>query len=132
MEFTVPQFIEYEAKVMGPFSFKQFIVVAIAGIICFVAVLKTPIYIYIPIIIFVGGGSMGLVFFKIGGIHPLVVFKNLFFFSMSPKIYVWQRKFMAPKIVMKKEDVKAEEDTSSKIIKKSKLGDLATKIETKN
>ncbi|MCX6764621.1 MAG: PrgI family protein [Candidatus Nealsonbacteria bacterium] len=134
MEFTVPQFIEYEAKVIGPFSFKQFIVVAIAGIVCFAAVLKTPFYIYVPVIIFVGGGSMALVFLKIGGLHPLSVLKNFFFFNLSPKVYIWQKKIMAPKIVIRQERIKEkkEEDTTPKIIKKSRLKELATQVETKN
>ena len=132
MEFTVPQFIEYESKVIGPFSFKQFIIVAVAGIICAVVALKTPLFISIPVIICVGGGTMGLIFFKIGGIHPLVVFKNLFSFSLAPKVYVWQRKISVPKVVIKKDAPKEEEEPLRGVTRKGRLENLSMEIETKN
>ena len=131
MEFTVPQFIEYEAKVIGPFTFKQFIIVAAAGIICTIAFLKLPIWVYLPVWVIVGGGALALTFVKIGGLPPLTVLKNFFFYNLSPQIFVWHRKIIIPKII-KKEEIKEElkEETLLKV-KKSRLGDLSTKITTK-
>jgi len=132
MEFTVPQFIEYEAKVIGPFTFKQFIIVGAAGITCFVLYLKTPLYIFLPLAIIIGGGALSLVFLKIGGRSPIVMLKNSLFFSISPKIYLWKRKIIAPKLIRKEEIVKeVEEEPTLKIAKKSKLNELATKLETR-
>ena len=105
MRFTVPQFIEYEAKVMGPFTFKQFIIVATAGIICFIFFLKTPLYIFLPVWIIVGGGALALTFLKISGRSPLVMLQNFLMFSISSKIYLWKRKRIPPKI-LKKEVIK--------------------------
>lgn len=133
MEFTVPQFIDYEAKIVGPLTFKQFIIVGIAGIICFAAAMKTPFYISIPVIIFVGGGAGGLTFLKIGGSPPLTVLKNFLRFKASPNVYVWKHKIMAPKIVIRKEKIKKveEEEIKDKNIRKSQLSSLASKVETK-
>ena len=128
MEFTVPQFIEYEAKVIGPFTFKQFIIVGGAGIVCFAFFLKTPIYVALPISIFIGGGAAVLSLLKIGGRSPLVVFKNFLFYNMSPRVYIWERKVIVPKII-KKEEV--EEESPSKAIRRSRLSELSTKVETK-
>jgi len=36
MRYTVPQFIEHEAKIIGPLTFKQFTYLAMAGAGCFV------------------------------------------------------------------------------------------------
>ena len=132
MRFTVPQFIEYEAKVIGPFTFKQFIIVATAGIICFIFFLKTPPYIFLPIWIIVGGGALALTFVKISGRSPLVMLQNFLMFSISSKIYLWKRKVIPPKI-LKKEVIKKKEEgePTLKVVKKSKLKELATKVETK-
>jgi len=130
MRFTVPQFIDYEAKVIGPLTFKQFIVMAIAGLICFVALLKTPVYIYIPVILIVGGGAAGLSLVKFKAQSPSTVLKNFLFFKASPKIYLWKRKIIPTKVVRKKIEEKAEEESPLKIIRKSKLRDLSDKIET--
>lgn len=132
MEFIVPQFIEYEAKVIGPFTFKQFIIVGAAGIACFVLYLKTPFYVFLPLAIIIGGGSLGLVFFKIGGRSPILMLKNSLFFSISPKIYLWKRKVIAPKFVRREVVAKKEEEEPTlKIVNKSKLRDLATRLETR-
>lgn len=133
MEFTVPQFIEYEAKIIGPFTFKQFIIVGVAGITCFVIYLKSPsLLISIPLIAIIGGAALGVVFFKFQGRSPMVLLKNFTFFSISPKVYLWKRKIIFPKIVKKTEVRKpVEEEPALKIIKKSRLRDLAIKLETR-
>ncbi len=130
MEFTVPQFIEYEAKVIGPFTFKQFIVVGGAGIVCFILYLKVHFLIFLPLAVIIGGGALALTFLKLGGRTPLDVLKNFMFYSISPKIYLWKRKIITTKIVKKEEKKVIEEEPALKIVKKSKLKELATKVET--
>jgi len=134
MRFTVPQFINYEAKVIGPFTFKQFIIAAVAGVICFAAFIKTPIYVYVPVFLIVGGGALGLIFVKPKGRTPVTMLKNFFFFTASPKVYVWKRKII-PTRIERKEEEKPEEkekpkEATLKIGKGSKLKDLSRKIET--
>ena len=130
MRFTVPQFIDYEAKVIGPLTFKQFIVMAIAGLICFVALLKTPFYVYIPVILIVGGGSAGLSLVKFKAQSPSTILKNFLFFKASPNIYIWKRKIIPTKVARRKIEKKAKEESPLKIVRKSKLKDLSNKIET--
>jgi len=131
MEFTVPQFIEYEAKVIGPFTFKQFIIIGAAGIVCFVLFLKTPLYVFIPLSMVIGGGALVLIFLKVGGRSPLVVLRNFMFYSISPKIYLWKRKVISPKIIQEEAPKKeVEEEPTLKVVRKSKLRELATKVET--
>ena len=132
MEFTVPQFTEYEAKVIGPLSFKQFIVVGAAGIACFAIWIKFPLIIAIPLMIIIGGGSLALIFLRIEGRSLMVVLKNFFFFSISPQVYIWKRKIIPPRI-LKREPVvmEPEEEPTLQIIKKGKLQDLSIKLETR-
>ena len=131
MEFTVPQFIEYEAKVIGPFTFKQFLIVGGAGIVCFALYLKVDFYIFLFLTIIIEGSALAITFLKFGGRSPLIMVKNFFFYNVSPKIYIWQRKKIMPKII-KQEEIKLEEkEPELRVAKRSKIGDLATKVETK-
>jgi hypothetical protein len=131
MEFTVPQFIEYEAKIIGPLTFKQFIIVGAAGIVCFVLYLKAPLFLFLPLAIVIGGGALGLVFLKFGGRSPLVMLKNFTFYSISPKMYLWKRKIIPPKIVKREVKPKKEiEEPALKVVRKSRLKELSTKVET--
>ena len=134
MQFSVPQFIEREMKVVGPMTFKQFIVVAVAGIICFAAYYKLPFIAFIFVAILVGGGAIVFSFLKIGGRPPLLMLKNFFLFSTSPKIFLWHKKIFSTKSVIKKDvkkEVIDEEESPLKIIRKSRLKNLASKVETK-
>jgi len=130
MEFTVPQFIDYEAKIFGPFTFKQFIIVAGAGIICFITFYKAPLFIALPVSIVVGGGTVVMTFLKIGGRSPVVVIKNFALFTTSPKVYIWHRKVITPKVIIKKE-VEKEEEEEKRVVRRSRLSSLSAQIDTK-
>src|SRR3989344_2182323 len=91
MRFQLPQFIETETKIVGPFTLQQFL--WIAGGASFVSL----IYILIKGIFFfvlalpVGGIFLALAFLKIGGV-PLIVYAS---YSLSyltnPKKYIFKK-----------------------------------------
>lgn len=87
MQFQVPQFIETEDKVVGPFTLRQFIYVAIAGVIGFTLffVLKLWLWIIIMLILFSVSASVG--FIKVNG-RPMAVFlQSAFSYIWSPRVY---------------------------------------------
>lgn len=136
MEFTVPQFIEREPKLIGPFTFKQFIFVAIAGGACFflyfsIGKKNLPLFILIAIVLM--GGSLVLGFLKIKGYTLPILIKNFFAYTIMPKIFLWHRKLIPPKVskIQKFEKVKTEAESELKIIKESSLQKLSTQVETK-
>jgi len=138
MEFTVPQFIEKEPKIVGPLTFKQFIFVGIAGALCIFLFFTAPFPVFIILAIFLLGGSFALAFFKIGRTSLPVFIKNFFIFLAKPKIYLWKKKANPPKFLRKEEEEKpikegAEEDKKSKlkVTKGGHLDELLTRIETK-
>jgi len=135
MRFTVPQFIEYEAKIVGPLTFRQFVYVGIAGAICFTLYFLAPFYVFLISCFFLGGLSLALSFLKIGGRTLPTVFGNLLRFSLSSKIYIW-KKTEAPLMVFEKEVRKKEvtpdkETLPLKIAEGSQLKKLRTQLETK-
>ena len=85
---------------------------------------------------FVVGLGFIFAFAKIEGRNLLTVLTNFFTFSISSKLYVWQKTRIKPKIALKKEKITVEKEevdkvSSLKISKKSKLRDLSTQIETR-
>ena len=133
MRFTVPQFIEHEAKIVGPLTFKQFIFIGMAGAVGFILYFTVPFYIFLIACLILGGGAVALAFLKIGGRDLPTVLGNSLKFLISPKMYIWRKK-ETPVKVFKKEEIKKEvpeEGLPLKIAEKSQLKKLRTQIETK-
>jgi hypothetical protein len=136
MEFTVPQFVEREPKLIGPFTFKQFIFVGIAGGACFflyffIGKTNMPLFILIAILLF--GGALTLAFVRIKGYTLPILFKNFLTYTITPKIFLWYRKFVPPKMskIKRFEKVEVEGGSELKIVKESSLQKLSTQVETR-
>ena len=137
MEFIVPQFIEKEAKIVGPFTFKQFIFIGIAGGICIFLFFTVSLLLFIIMTIVLLGGAFALAFLKIGKTSLPIFIKNFFSFLFKPRVYLWKKKTSPPKFLRKeKEEVKEtkegiEEESKLKVNTGSRLDELFTRIETK-
>jgi hypothetical protein len=91
MQFLVPQFIERDPKIFGPFTFKQFIAIGIATAVSVGIFFLLPYKIFIISALIIVGGTVVFVFFKVGK-EPLPSYiKNMFVFSSKPKIYIWKK-----------------------------------------
>ncbi len=96
MRFQVPQFIDVEDKIFGPLTFKQFIYVAGAIGLCvvfftflnkFVALLLS-----VPVVAF----GVALAFYKMNNQPFIQMVENFFHYSLSSKLYLWQKEEKAP------------------------------------
>ena len=93
MNFTIPQFIEMESKIVGPLTFKQFVFVAIGTTISFViyfAIGKASMPLALALIAVVGGCSGALAFVKIDGIDIIKVIQHYAAFIASARMFLWQ------------------------------------------
>ena len=94
MRFTVPQFTEYETRVIGPLSFRQFIFIAVAGVVCvilFFTIGKNNLFLFLVLSIIVLGTGVSLAFLKIGGRGLPMVLANFARFSLGSRFYIWKR-----------------------------------------
>jgi len=135
MRFKVPQFIEYEAKIFGPLTFKQFAVVGSAGLIVLLLffTIGDNFFLWLLVSGVVIGTALSLVFIKVEGITLITLIGKSIGFFAKPRVYVWKRKAPRPTIISKKEEVK-EEETVKSILKKSdgsRLRRLSSEIEIK-
>jgi len=93
MNFTIPQFIEMESKIVGPLTFKQFIFVGIGVTISFLiyfTIGKASMPLALALIAVVGGCAGALAFVKIDGIDIIKVIQHYMAFAMAPRIFLWQ------------------------------------------
>jgi len=91
MKFQVPQFVELETKIVGPFTLKQFLWVAAGGstlILFYILFEGLWFFIFaIPILIIFGG----LAFLKIEGIPLLNYVSYMFSYILNPRKYTFKK-----------------------------------------
>jgi len=134
MEFIVPQFIERETKIVGPFTFKQSIFLGVAGaLVLFLYFVIKSFWIFLIVAFFLIGGALVLTFLKFGGNSLPNVLKNFFVFFSQPKVYLWHRKAISPKILKKAPPPKeqAKEESILEVAGKSHLEKLHAILESK-
>jgi hypothetical protein len=96
MQFKVPQFIDVEDKLFGPFTFRQFAyLIGGAGII-YVLYKLLPIWISIFLIIPVGGLTFLLVFYKINEKPFIFYLQAGVNYLISSKLYIWKQRLAKP------------------------------------
>ena len=94
MQFTIPQFIEKEAKIVGPLTFKQFIFIGTAGAICIFLYFVVTLPVFIIIAVFLLGGASSLAFLKIKKTPIPLVLKNFFIFYLNQKFIFGRKKVL--------------------------------------
>lgn len=138
MEFTVPKFIEKEARIVGPLTFKQFIFIGTAAGICLVLFFILPFAFFIIITVILLGLALALSFLKVQRTSMPDFVKNFFVFIFKPRVYLWKKKTSPPKFlkkpeesVIKKEEESIEKKSKLKVSRGSRIDELFTRIETK-
>lgn len=97
MRFQVPQFIETESKIVGPFTLKQFLYLASGAVLIFILqfFLSTTLLILagLPIAVL----AIALAFYKVDGIPLPQYLLTALSFMTGPKRYVFQKDDEEPK-----------------------------------
>jgi hypothetical protein len=131
MQFQVPQFIDVEDKIFGPFTFKQFIYLVGGGAACFALYRLLPIYFAIPLILPIAGFALALTFYKVNNRPFIFIVESAVGYYIGSKLYVWKQKRLAKK--QEAEAKKQEENlTNFNYVPKlsnSKLKDLSWSLD---
>ncbi len=91
MRYQVPQFIEVEDKIVGPFTIKQFVYLVGGAGICFILYTYIYIYIALPLIVAVAGLSLALAFYKVNN-KPFIDFmESAFIYYTKNNLYIWKK-----------------------------------------
>ena len=135
MQFQVPQFIDREAQVVGPLTFRQFSFLAVAGGAAFILYFFAPLVIFVPATVVLAGIGLLAAFVQVGGKSLPALFVDFLNFQMGGKIYYWKKKRVftdtgqAEAAQAPSETVVQSHTTQIALSKESKIGRLSTKIE---
>lgn len=91
MEYQVPQFIEVEDKIFGPFTLKQFIYLAGGVGLCAIALLYLPLILGILVAAPVGALTFALAFYKVNGKPFVEVMEAAFNYYIGNRLYLWKK-----------------------------------------
>jgi hypothetical protein len=128
MRFQVPQFINIEDKIFGPFTLKQFIYLAGGGGLAYMAWRFLPLFAAILVILPVAGFALALAFYKYNGRPFIYVVQSFFSYSTKDKLYLWDKERRSKE----KKDEKKEEKTYKQEeprLSESKLRNLAWSLD---
>lgn len=90
-QFMVPQFIEVEDKIFGPVTSRQFVILLVGALACFIAFKLSDTVLFIVWLILIGGGSLILAFATING-QPFHFFiLNILQNLTQPSRSVWNK-----------------------------------------
>ena len=90
MQYQVPQFINTEDKVVGPFSLRQFLYVGVAAGISGICYFLLQSWLFFIVAVVLIGGALALSFVKINGRPLIKIGLSAFNFYWQPQTYVWK------------------------------------------
>lgn len=127
MQFKVPQFIDVEDKLFGPFTFFQFAYMVGGGGMAFIIYKMLPFWAAILPIIIVISFTLLLVFYKINNKPFAYYLQAGLSYLISSKLYIWKQRLVKPNSI---QDVEIPQQTSVvPMSSASKLKDLSWNLE---
>lgn len=128
MEYQVPQFIEVEDKIFGPFTFKQAIYlgggIGLGAIVFF----TLPLFLAVLIMVPVGALTFALAFYRINNKPFVEIMEAAFTFYLGNRLYLWKKE-KAPKEETAPLPVAPQADVQKLGLSQSKLRELALSLD---
>ncbi len=129
MEYQVPQFIEVEDKIFGPFTFKQFVYLAGGAGAAAIALLYLPLILGVLIALPAAALGAALAFYKMNGKPFIDIAEAAFNYVTSRKLYLWRKESKATE----EAPVQAvAAPVRSAALTRGKLHDLAWSLDVKD
>ena len=132
MQFKVPQFLDIEDKIFGPFTFKQFVYLAGGAGLCFIIYKVLGLLLgFIPILI-MAGIATALAFYRPNNKPLLDMIESGFRYLTQSKLYIWKNKGRHEKNVsknIKPMEIQRSNEANSQKLNRSKLQDLAWSLD---
>jgi hypothetical protein len=91
MEYQVPQFIEVEDKIFGPFTFKQFVYIAGGVGLCAIAFFYLPVIFALLVSLPVAAFAGALAFYKVNNKPFEDVLEAGFSYFLGSRLYLWKK-----------------------------------------
>lgn len=134
MQFKVPQFLEIEDKIFGPFTFKEFVYLVGGAGICYILFKLLGIFWGAIPILFVAGLSLTLTFYHPNGKPFINMIEAGIKYALQSKLYIWKKRKIKTESGQKGTEkiIEIQKENLDKDIKRlggSKLKDLAWSLD---
>lgn len=107
MQFKVPQFIDIEDKVFGPFTFRQFAYLAGGAGFVYLSFKLLPILIALVVAPILAGFALALTFFKYNDKPFIHVVESFVKFYTRSRLYLWHKQELSKKTAVPEARVSA-------------------------
>ena len=129
MEYQVPQFIEVEDKIFGPFTLKQFVYVAGGVGLCAILLLYLPLIVGIILAIPVAAFTAALAFYRINNKPFVDILEAGFNYYIGNRLYLWKKEKPQAQVAPSVEAPVAAPDPQKLGLTQGKLKDLAWSLD---
>jgi len=131
-QFTVPQFIDVESKIIGPITTRQFLILLAAAIIIAISYKIFDFSLFLVVAIATFGIAATFAFIKVNA-RPFHLFVlNLVQTIRRPNLRVWDNKISFIDSVDIAAPIRVEANTPArKVFKESRLAELSLVVDTK-
>lgn len=109
MQFKVPQFIDIEDKIFGPFSLRQFIYLAGGAGLFYLCLKLLPFPISAGVGLPIAGFALALAFYKYNEKPFINVVEAYIKYTLRSKLYIWKKE---QKVVEKVDSESNQEDNN--------------------
>ena len=129
MQFKVPQFIDVEDKLFGPFTFRQFVYMVGGAGMVFVIYKLLPLWIGIFLIIPVAGLALLLTFYKINEKPFIYYLQAAVSYAISSKLYIWKQRLAKPSDPKNDESSSVQQTSMVPMTSGNSIKDLAWSLD---
>ncbi|MFA6257615.1 MAG: PrgI family protein [Candidatus Paceibacterota bacterium] len=95
MQFKVPQFLDIEDKIFGPFTFREFVYLAGGAGLCFILYKLLGLILGLIPILAIAGFSLALTFYKPNNKPFINMIESSFKYFTQNKLYIWKKSVSA-------------------------------------
>ncbi|MBI3255995.1 MAG: PrgI family protein [Candidatus Andersenbacteria bacterium] len=125
MRYQVPQFVDIEDKIIGPFTLKQFLMYVAAVMVLVPVYLSSDLSLFITIALPVFAIAAAFAHVKIANRSLAITVYNFFIFVSGGQMWVWRRTAKPKKLIIKDKNWQAAQEINTD----SKLTPLAFKAQ---
>ena len=132
MQFQVPQFIEMEDKIFGPFTFKQFLFLTGGAALSFILYVYLGFWLALIPMMLVMSFAGALAFFKYNGRSFIFLVEAVFHYMMTKKLYIWKQDPRTNSQTARPIKVVTEDNPNIPKLSRSKLEELTWSLDIRD
>ena len=132
-QFTVPQFIYVEDKILGPVTIRQFLIMLGGSVIVFLVYRYGDLGTFVLVLAVVGSLSLMFAFVKVNGQTFHYFLLNIIQTTKKPSLRIWHKSYMKRELNMLRKldtDIEVVKAVVKKPVRRQHIRDLSLVVNT--